>query len=339
MERKIFDYALELITQFNQKNINELMSPKDVGIEIDNYPGIITLLSIIGLIKTTQGTQKIYILSYDQDSAKQKLSKMISLIEELSKALDKERQLPRKNVLPILEKHGFQEETYQDCVSLLASLNISTSAGKGRSGGIARYNNDEINKNIENATAEIENEKNEEKKEKKSNEHEKVLYPNAEKFLLEQGYDALILGVNKKLKGKWNTPDIIGYSIEKLNVIGGAYLETVSIEVKWKISKEAIAEANSHQKLVNKTFLWINQEIDDIDEEYLTDIMEKGIGLICLKNKIPVLHCAAKQNYLTPYQIDFFLDTALTGEYESTKIEIKNDIAQQFYSDYFKSRL
>jgi len=339
METRLFDYALDILNKIQVMAQDELVSASEIEIDLDKNPGIMKLLSLVGAIKTTQGTQRFYINKFDLKAANEMLATISIFAKEIDSILQKTPVLSRKEIVPLLEKAKINEADYNDCLSLLASLNISTSAGKGRTGGISRYNNDEIVKNIESAKIEIAKEKNEDKKEKKSNEHEKVLYPNAEKFLLELGYDPIILGVNKKLKGKWNTPDIIGYSIEGLSVIGGAYLETVSIEVKWKMSKDAIAEANSHQKLVNKSYLWVNQEIEDIDEEYLLEIAEKGLGLICLKNSMSVMHCAAKYSSATDYQINNFLETALTGDYAPIKDEIKTEIARKYYVDYFKSQM
>jgi hypothetical protein len=120
--------------------------------------------------------------------------------------------------------------------------------------------------------------------------------------------------------------------------LGGAELEIVSLEVKWEISKQAIAETNSHQNLSNRSYLLVYQFFDEIEEGYRLDLINKGIGLICKnRNKDGYEICLpARRNAPENSDIDNFLDIAMD---KNELQELKGELAKHFYNSFWKPLL
>ena len=74
----------------------------------------------------------------------------------------------------------------------------------------------------------------------------------------------------------------------------------------------------------------VYSELEDIDEVYLSELLDKGIGLICLKSGKPVVHSAARLNNSLRTDIDAFLSVALDTDGIQS---IKDEIARYLYSD------
>lgn len=153
--------------------------------------------------------------------------------------------------------------------------------------------------------------------------HESKLYPMAEVFL--QGliwseekiiYETLVLGVKRRLQGQWNTPDIIGWRVIPLEITGGAEIELVSLEVKWALSKDAVAEANSHQKIAHKSYLLTTETIEQIQskQHLIEDAACKGIGLICKQGDSYICILPARDNQVQSSKINAFLMDVLSQE-------------------------
>lgn len=338
MENEIAEIDVRVERVFKEAKIAINKISSDGGLhdlsELTNEAGLLgisTILSLVGAIRTTQGTSKVYFEEIDVDKVEDEIDSLKAVIKDLIGSLRNsiDKSVKKTEVVSILEQHKFTESDYYQIVSLLSQNNIATSAGKGRMGGIQLYEEDQQTEEIEKAVKEIQEETGE-GKERKETEREDVLYPSASKLVSDLGYQAVVLGVVRRLRGEWNTPDLIGYKINKLSVLGGAEVEVISVEVKWSISKYAIAEANSHQKSVNKSYLMVYQELEKIDEIYLSEMLEKGIGLICLKSGKPVIHSAAKITNALKIDVDGFLSNALDKEAVNS---IKDEIAKSIYND------
>jgi hypothetical protein len=244
--------------------------------------------------------------------------------------------LTKAEVLSVIRDKKEDENDYYQFVGILSSLGLVTSAGRSRTGGIKAYDKTQENAQIEEAIKEIEKNHSQESQENTKAEKENVLYPSAAKEVSALGFETIIMGVTRRLSGEWNTPDVIGYRINRFKNIGGAEIEIVTVEVKWEISKLAIAESNSHQRLGHKSYLMVHQTFDEVDKSLLTELISKGIGLICKRNEEHKVYVPAIRNNPDKIDIDDFLGQAL----DTPTIEaLKKEIAKHFYTDYFKPLL
>jgi uncharacterized protein (DUF1778 family) len=309
----------------------ELHALEEIGINPE-HRAVVTVLSLAGVIQTTQGTGRVYFADPadgDKQGALERLGVLLGDLEADLRAKPGQIQTKAQVVEKMLAK-GFPDDDYPQIVSLLSLCDLAISAGRGRAGGIQLYEAQSAAQQIQDAADEIRKGGDYEARVKRESDHEAVLYPAAAKFVSERGYQAVILGNRKRLPGEWNTPDILGYRINRLTVLGGSEVEVITVEVKWSISKLAIAEASSHQRLSNRSFLMVNEELDSIDDVHLTDLHDKGIGLVCLKAGQPVIHSAAKLSNATRKDVDDFLKNALDPE---AKEVIKDEIAKSLGAD------
>jgi len=307
-----------------------LQDPENIGIFEIEYRGITELLSKVGAIKTARGTSKVYISETikSKDIILEKLNivekTLINIYDKLESSVGK--QLSRKEVSEILFQNGENIDDYYTFIGILSGLNLATSIG-GRTGGIKIYNREAELKPIHTAEKEIKG-----KSEKSKSEREDVLYPSAVKFFSDLGYQALILGTKKRFRGTWNTPDVLGYKVTPYKWLGGAELEILTVEVKWEISKYAIAETNSHQNRSHKSYLLIYQFFHEVEETYLSELISKGIGLICKKGDDDyAIFLPARRNTPDNIDLDKFLDIAMDPK---ELLELKEEIAKHFYMSY-----
>ena len=122
--------------------------------------------------------------------------------------------------------------------------------------------------------------------ERVAREHEEVLYQPAFDFLDEvyggePGFHAVILGNKQLAEGKWNTPDVIGMYVKPCGSGGLPVLRLLSVEAKWRLTRDAVAEAASHRRFANYAFLLVPTAFLDIDRRLITECMEAGVGIIC----------------------------------------------------------
>ena len=317
----------------------ELHSLADLGVAQHDIPAMQKVLSLINAVKTARGTTRVYYQDMRQEEAVGALDRLGKLTNETVSALREAEgtELTKSEVVDKLNAHEFCEDDYYSVVSLLSLAELATSAGRGRTGGIALYEAESASEEIAEAEKQVQDaeagaERSEEEQTKKETEHEKALYPSAAKLVTDMGYQAITLGVDRRLAGEWNTPDILGYRVNRLAVLCGGSIDCVTVEVKWGMSKSAIAEANSHQRLAHRSYLLVHQELGQIEETYLVELLDKGIGLICLKDDRPVVHSAARRNLVEDTDVDSFLEIALDSE---ALKEIKDELARHFYQDVF----
>lgn len=120
---------------------------------------------------------------------------------------------------------------------------------------------------------------------KKEREHESVFY-DAAADLLERAYGGLgvrpvVLGNRQLADGQWNTPDVVGLYVKPAGPGGLPVLRLLSVEVKWRLTRDAIAEAASHKRFVNYSFLFVPSSYSEIEPELVTECTLAGIGLMC----------------------------------------------------------
>lgn len=331
---KLIEDAVQIVEKLQPSE--ELQDPKNIGLT-DVSPIMYDVLSKVDAINTVQGTNKVYIgLSMkDIENVKNELEHLKSTLNNVYNALKQKEDgyMSRNEVILVLKENNENEDSYYTIIGILSSLDLATSAGRGRIGGIKIYNKEENQENIQKAESQIAQETTIEEQTKVKVEKEHVLYPSAVKEISGLGYQAIILGGNRRLPGEWNTPDVFGYKINRYKNIGGAEIDITTVEVKWEISKYAIAEAISHQKLGHRTYLMVHQELEEIDKSYLSDLVSNGIGLICKKGNEHKLIILSKRNNPDKIIIDDFLGLAV----DTSEIEIvKREIAKHFYTDYFK---
>ncbi len=312
-----------------------LHEPKDLGINENEFPAITLVLSIIGAIRTVQGTEKIYKTVDDIEIVKSKLYKLKSMLKAIKDELKtaQNSQLVKSDILKIIGDHSFNEDTYSRVTYILSNLNIATSIGKGRIGGLKRYDIEESAKEIK----KVEQKFGKGKDQKKRDEHESVLYPAAVKVLTDIQYEAIITGGKRRFEGEWNTPDVIGYKIIPYETLIGCNIELVTVEVKWDLdreSKKSIAEANSHKKFSHKSYLMVDQIYTDLDQSVVRELMEHGIGLICkdTDGSYKIQMPCSKNNNPETFQVDRFLSNALENDQKGS---IQEEVAKFFLRGYF----
>jgi hypothetical protein len=334
--KELIQKAREIVQKISPKE--GLVDPEKLEIRESEFKGITELLSHVGAIKTARGTSKVYV----SDSIKNRdaiLGRLNTIEQTLNNIYEKikltpNKQLNRKEVSELLIQNGESEEDYYSLIGILSGLNLVTSIG-GRTGGIKIYDESAELKPILEAEKEFSETTDEKKSEKKKSEREDILYPSASKFISDLGFQALILGTRRRFTGEWNTPDVIGYKVNPYKWLGGAELEIVSLEVKWEISKQAIAETNSHQNLSHRSYLLVYQFFDEIEESYRMELINKGIGLICRnRNKEGYeIYLPARRNAPENSDLDNFLDIAMDKDELQ---ELKNELAKHFYASFLK---
>lgn len=336
LTKRIEDVVANAIAIINKNEFKEgLVETDELGLE-NAHPATMSLLSLVQIIRTVQGTSRIYIGKgiKSKNQAVQKIDMvkkvLINITEHLSNSNN--HNLAKKDIICIFSDNDVEDSKYNDYIKILSLLNIATSTGRGKYGGIKLYDKEtekqginEVEKFIENAEGK--------KKEKLKKRHEPDLYPAAAKFVTSLGYAAIILGGVRVVKGKgnWNTPDIVGYNIVDYSVLGGADLEIISVEVKWDLTKYAIAEANSHQRLAHKTFIMVKQKYNDIRKSLIEELIHKGLGLICSDIDEYRIVLPPKRNIIDKTELNEFLEIVLD---EKDVKSIKEQIATYYYKHY-----
>lgn len=273
-------------------------------------------LTLSGTIKTVQGTNRVYRLVPDQKEGIAAIDAVAQMLDEVISAIGSHREgrMTKAEVVEITESYSIDETWYNTVAALLTRMNYVTSAGRGRTGGFERYNETEVKKSIRTISEEVEKESPDEGEEAEEPDNEKLLYPLARKVLEEQRYQTKILGGARRFPGEWLTPDILGYKLTRHEVLIGADLEVVTIEVKKRMSKLAVAEGSSHQRLAHRSYVMTNETIETIDHELIMDLVEKGLGLICRDGEHFRIQIPAPRNEVPPYELDAFLNRALSKE-------------------------
>jgi len=106
-----------------------------------------------------------------------------------------------------------------------------------------------------------------------------------------------------KRSGKWANPDVFGLLLNSFPKFVEHEIETISIEVKLKIDKVAIAETVAHRNVSNYPYLMVNQYFEQIANTFLYDhsfgLLKLGLGLICRtgKNNFAVIFHPQKSEY------------------------------------------
>jgi hypothetical protein len=328
---ELIDKAKTFVESHDYKN--ELYELCNIGLG-DAEESLMTVLLKINAIRIVRGTKKIYLGESlnDKISTLKNLKDLGIILNSIVIGLKKENnyQMSRGDVVKLLADHGESDENYYTIIGILSSLDLITSANRGRSGGIKKFDKVKEQGEIKKAEEEISKSADKESSQEK---HERVLYDSAAKEISSHGYQAMILGAKRRLPGEWNTPDIVAYKINHFKVLGGAELEIVTIEVKWSISKQAIAEAISHQKLSHRSFLMVHQEFSEIDKIYLSDLINAGLGLICKKEGEHKVIIIPQRNSPEKLDVDNFLDIVLEpDEFQA----IKKDLAIHYFVDFYK---
>lgn len=198
-----------------------------------------------------------------------------------------------------------------DVAALVARQVSSARSSHGGESGLLDpgiYDAEQSAKEINEAELDYAKAKSEEDREEKARKHERVLYPAAEKIATIMGYQPKTPGVERRLRGEWNTSDVIAYRPEEYKVLVGAQVELISVEVQWVVSKLAIARANSHQRFTHRTYLMVQQRFSEIDETYLLELAAKGAGLICKTGDGHAVDTVAACNTPLATGLDNFLD-------------------------------
>lgn len=177
---------------------------------------------------------------------------------------------------------GRSEDAVNRANLLLKNLRLIT--GRRRAGGVQLAAADE--KAIQQAaTREEELGRQVEADKKKEREHESVFY-DAAADLLERAYGGLgvrpvVLGNRQLADGQWNTPDVVGLYVKPAGPGGLPVLRVMSVEVKWRLTRDAIAEAASHKRFANYSYLFVPVSYSDVEPELVTECTLAGVGLMC----------------------------------------------------------
>ena len=119
----------------------------------------------------------------------------------------------------------------------------------------------------------------------KIKQHEKLLYPVVNKWLVEQGYQADDIA-DLKSGGAWGNPDLCGLSVIKR--IDGHDVEVVTVEVKPSLLnwERQFFEAVSHRRFANRSYFAFahpEEEIGKIPSEmrYYSELF--GVGVLVIR--------------------------------------------------------
>lgn len=290
-------------------------------------PQFLIFLNSLGAIRKTQGTSSVYVLETTREKQEYHLSNLQQCIDTILTKLEESpiRKLSKNEIVSILSDFNL-DLYYYSILSILSLEYPVVSAGAGRTGGVELHTI-KSQKQIVDDTAKNISKLKDGEKEAQERKHESKLYIYAHEILSQNGYQAVTLGVKRRLSGQWNTPDVLGYRLNRFNVLCGAEIEVVTVEVKWQVTKDAIAEAHSHQRRAHKCYLMAHQELMDIDGPSICDLGEKGIGLICLIDNKFFIHSHPRANSISLKDIDDFLNDALETE---DRKSLREEIAQAF---------
>jgi len=269
------------------------------------------ILAIIGVAEQSPGTTRIYIRPNRIINASNNLHALDNAINALQQKLNNDnRNLPRQEVVNTISEYlENPDNIYSTVVQIMSYCEIAIPGSRGRRGGIVLYNAEQQQKQIQEEYEEANR-----NHASSDNNREKVLYGIASKKLAEWGYEPIQLGEVRRLEGEWNTPDVIGYKLNKRNLFLGFDVEVITVEVKWSISKSAIAQAESHQRLGHNAYLMVYENYDSISDEFKKLCAEKGIGVLCCDTEDASLRLESRDNN-TPFQhIERFLNKAIPEE-------------------------
>ncbi len=312
----------------------DLIEPGEAGV-----PESLTIdrvLRALGIIIGVKGTSRIRIAEFDVEKKQQELERFEGAIEKIISELDSAENgtLSRQQVVAILAGFSLSDESYYHILGIMSLLGLATSAGRSRTGGFQKSHQEQDDGELEKAEKII-GEAPPKSKSEKENEHEEVLYPAAADFLSQLNYQAIILGRKRRLAGEWNTPDIAGYRVRTFHLCGVPDIQTVTIEVKWSISKQAIAEATSHQRFAHYSYLLVRQDINSISVDLREDLITQGLGLIALINKEYAIIIPPKYTGADLESVDDFLNAVLS---EEERKGIHDEMANHIVDRYFKNK-
>jgi hypothetical protein len=314
---EFINISLEIVNNFPDVNQQELYN---LELNDSTKNAVIFALTEVEAITPTQGTPRVYIGPIDdkiKEVIKNTLDILKTCLECIYQELTQKGILSKKDITEIIEKHkhntisGYSKKfDYYRIRSILSSLALTQGLGSGRSGGFTLYSKHDLETEIANTEKAIEEVKEEEKEQfLKRNEH--VLYPLAAGIISSLGYEPIVTGGKKRFEGQWSTPDVIGYRVNRFDNIVQRDIEVVTVEVKWEFNRQAIAESISHQRLGHKTYLMVHQSFYDIDKSLLNELINKGVGLICLKEGEHILYIEANRNNSEKRDIDTLLGQSL----------------------------
>lgn len=120
---------------------------------------------------------------------------------------------------------------------------------------------------------------------------EGAYYPTAEKFLRTQlvgeESEVRVTGGEIVRRGVWNTPDIVGYSIDPCHALELAVVRVHTIEVKLRLDRQGIAEATSHRRFAHYAWLAVPIARADLEspetQEVVRECVDAGLGLACFR--------------------------------------------------------
>lgn len=302
-----------------------------------------TVLITIGAIEPSRGTRKVYKKKLIGDDWWVIFNNLKKSLDEIKLELDSKRIVVKRSINAILIRNEINAaDNYINVINIFFSLYPNLTPPLATKIGGIQFSENNFEAIKEKSRKEFKEEENRniegDAQKKNFREHEQVFYPIAEKILIEDGYMAITLGVNRRLTGEWNTPDVIGYKLIPLDVLGGVFVELVSIEVKWEISKSAIAEANSHQKLTHKSYIFVDQEIENINQEMIKEVALTGLGLICKKADKYLIHIYSQDNPVSALAVNDFLSRALANDLDA-KEQIQRQIAIKSTGEQMKKIL
>jgi len=110
--------------------------------------------------------------------------------------------------------------------------------------------------------------------------HQKVYCETAALALKELGFSPTILGVRQRAAGRWNTPDVVGHYVLRSQSIVVPVLRVATVEVKHRLCRIAIAEAESHKRFAHYAYVAVPTLFSMLDRPSVTECIEKGLGVI-----------------------------------------------------------
>jgi hypothetical protein len=120
---------------------------------------------------------------------------------------------------------------------------------------------------------------------------EKAWYPFAEAVLAELNYETAIVGDQRSGGGEWGTPDVLGYYLVESTSGLIPIRRIAAVEVKFALTRAALAQANAYRRFAHYVFLAVAQCIADLPLDLRAECHAAGIGLMCRKQtNSPGLH-------------------------------------------------
>ena len=111
--------------------------------------------------------------------------------------------------------------------------------------------------------------------------HESAYYRMAQLALERKKLDAYVTGVSSRRSGQWSTPDVVGVAVYDRPAILLPIVRVVTVEVKHKFTLDSVAEARSHLRFANSTYLAVYSTSGEVTPEQRRLCVEAGIGLMC----------------------------------------------------------